>query len=435
MNQIEMYSSSNDLKHGLHRALAVAHALTHLWGPGETQRWWSVLGDAERELAREHRLGLEALAEVYWRDEARGMLDDARVGLGLAPLSHDDIQYAFRAAIISGRAHRTHLGRDVYGASNKRLWDLVCADFGRAVIERYGRSLGEGPRSRSDVRAPSSVVDRLRELMRFNTSRAGGCHTRCVEWLERQLRALGFDVARLAASTAHPVLVARRPARGLTGHVVLYGHYDVTALGPTHRWTHPPEELTETEGRLFGRGVADDKGPLAVRIAALHDLTAAPALTWIIQGEEETGSPIAHAVLPDVMASLQAELWLDETGYHDHEDGTLRLLARTIGPDDTSAPVGREYEDLLRGLAGLASRWGVGARHEQRGLNKNVVEGGCPFNRNLPLGARYVALGVNDSRARIHAPDESIPTWTIELHRAELDVVFRWVDRVARESM
>jgi hypothetical protein len=96
------------------------------------------------------------------------------------------------------------------------------------------------------------------------------------------------------------------------------------------------------------------------------------------------------------MRDLRPTLWLDETGYHDHEDGTLRLLGRTIGEDDASLPPDAALDDLLRALRGLASRWGVAARHERRGLNKNVVEGGCPFNHALP-GARYLAVGVNDS--------------------------------------
>jgi hypothetical protein len=84
------------------------------------------------------------------------------------------------------------------------------------------------------------------------------------------------------------------------------------------------------------------------------------------------------------MRDLRPTLWLDETGYHDHEDGTLRLLGRTIGEVDASLPPDAALSDLLRALCGLASRWGVAARHECRGLNKNVVEGGCPFNHACP---------------------------------------------------
>jgi hypothetical protein len=55
------------------------------------------------------------------------------------------VQAAFKVAIISGKAHRAHMGRDVYGSSNKGLWDLVCADFGRAVAHRFGPTLGDDP--------------------------------------------------------------------------------------------------------------------------------------------------------------------------------------------------------------------------------------------------------------------------------------------------
>jgi hypothetical protein len=206
----------------------------------------------------------------------------------------------------------------------------------------------------------------------------------------------------------------------------------VTPFGREQKWKHPPRELTVADGRLFARGVADNKGPLACRLAALAGLDATPSLTWLIQGEEETGSPVAHALLPAVMRDLRPTLWLDETGYHDHEDGTLRLLGRTIGEVDASLPPDAALSDLLRALRGLASRWGVAARHECRGLNKNVVEGGCPFNHALPEGGRYLAVGVNDSGARIHGLNESLPGWTFPLHAAELDVTFRWVDRTAK---
>jgi hypothetical protein len=55
------------------------------------------------------------------------MLDASRIALDLPALDHGAVQAAFKVAIISGKAHRAHMGRDVYGSSNKGLWDLVCA--------------------------------------------------------------------------------------------------------------------------------------------------------------------------------------------------------------------------------------------------------------------------------------------------------------------
>jgi hypothetical protein len=431
VNRIQMYASSTHLKHGLHRALAVAHALTSPVDPGVSMGWWSLLEPEEQERGRTHTLPLDALARIYERQTVRAVLDSGRAAVGLPILDHTAVRAAFKVAIISGKAHRAHMGRDVYGSSNKGLWDLVCGDFGRAVAEHYGPTLGDDPVPLAESTPSEESLEVLRTLIAFDTSPDGDGHDACVAWLSKRLSTLGFSVEALGHDRGRRLLVARREARGLDGHIVLYGHYDVTPFGRDQKWTHPPRELTVADGRLFARGVADNKGPLACRLAALAALESTPALTWLIQGEEETGSAVAHALLPALMRDLRPTLWLDETGYHDHEDGTLRLLGRTIGQVDGSLPPDPALMDLLRALRGLASRWGVPARHERRGLNKSVVEGGCPFNRGLPEGARYLAIGVNDSGARIHGLNESLPGWTFPLHAAQLDVIFRWTGRTA----
>ncbi len=432
MNRIEMYASSSHLKLGLHRVLAVAHALTSPVVPGVHRRWWSLLESEEQERAREHRLPLDALADIYRRPAILAILDAARAALGLMALDSAAVSKAFRVAIISGRAHRAHMGRDVYGSSNKGLWDLLCGDFAAAVAKRFGCALGDAFVPYSESRPADAAISALQVLTAFDTSPDGSGHANCVAWIAGHLTAMGFAVEILGHTLGQPLIVARREARGLDGHVVLYGHYDVTPFGREQRWTHPPRELTVEDGRLFARGVADNKGPLACRLAAVAELDAAPALTWLIQGEEETGSPVAHALLPAVMADLHPTLWLDETGYHDHEGGTLRLLGRAIGAVDRSAPPDPALASLLAALGGLASRWGLASRHECRGLNKSVVEGGCPFNHALPEGGRYLAVGVNDSGARIHGLNESLPGWTFPLHVAELDVIFHWADHAAK---
>jgi hypothetical protein len=426
-----MYASSTHLKHGLHRALAVAHALTSPLEPGEAVAWWSLLQPDEQELGRLHSLPLEALAAIYDRDGVRAVLDAGRTALGLPALDADAVREAFKVAIISGKAHRAHMGRDVYGTSNKRLWELVCGDFGRAVAERYGLSLGDDPVPFAESSPSDEALSSLRSLVAFDTSPKGDGHDACVEWLTCRLAALGFSVEVRGHGDGRPLIVAHRESRGLDGHIVLYGHYDTTPFGREQKWAHPPRDLTVTDGRLLARGVADNKGPLACRLAALAEIEAAPELTWLIQGEEETGSVVARALLPNLVRDLRPTLWIDETGYHDHEDGTLRLLGLTRGQGNVSLPPDPALHELLRALCGLASRWGIAARHECRGLNKSVVEGGCPFNHVLPGGARYLAIGVNDSRARIHGLNESLPGWTFPLHAAELNVVFRWADRTA----
>ena len=428
MNRIEMYASSSHLRWGLHRVLATAHALATPLRPDNTVAWWSDLPAADPAAAQHHRTPLVDLAPLYASPIVRGWLDAAHRDLGLSPLEHDAVAAAFRRAILSGAAHKAHMGRDVYGTANKGLWDLAVAPFGAAIRDRFGPTLGiEAPTSE----APDHAVELLRTLVAFDTSPRGTGHDDAVAWLASRLRDLGFTLEVLSADEGRPLILAHRPARGLNGHVVLYGHYDVTSSGDPTRWTHPPDRLTLADGRLHGRGVGDNKGPLACRLHALAVLDQTPALTWILQGEEETGSRVAHAHFPRLLAHLSPTLWLEETGYHDHEDGTLRLLARTVGPQEESLPPDAAGRDLLRGLRALASRWAIASRVEHRGLNKAVVAGGCPFDQNLPEGGRYLAVGINDSGSRIHGRDESVPGWTFPLHVDQLDVVFRWAHRTA----
>lgn len=109
------------------------------------------------------------------------------------------------------------------------------------------------------------------------------------------LENLGFSVETVATEL-HPILLAERMGDPSWPHVVLYGHYDVQPPDPLERWTSAPFDPEVREGRLYGRGAADNKGPTIVHMAALERVLAAhPDLpvnfTYVIEGEEEIGSP------------------------------------------------------------------------------------------------------------------------------------------------
>jgi len=79
-------------------------------------------------------------------------------------------------------------------------------------------------------------------------------------------------------------------------HVVIYGHYDVQPADPLELWRTPAFEPTIIGNRIYGRGAADNKGPLLTNVAAVAQaLEADPGLplriTFLIEGEEEMGSP------------------------------------------------------------------------------------------------------------------------------------------------
>jgi|UniRef100_UPI00404A1B36 acetylornithine deacetylase/succinyl-diaminopimelate desuccinylase-like protein len=105
---------------------------------------------------------------------------------------------------------------------------------------------------------------------------------------------IGFSV-EYVPTELHPIVVAKREGDPSWPHVIIYGHYDVQPPDPLELWATPPFEATEIEGRLYGRGTADNKGPLMAHLTAVGRLLEAEPdlplrITFVIEGEEEIGS-------------------------------------------------------------------------------------------------------------------------------------------------
>lgn len=238
-----------------------------------------------------------------------------------------------------------------------------------------------------------------------------------------RLDRLGFATRLHTSGDAAPVIVATRPPELGASWVGLFGHYDVEAAG--EGWASEPFVVSVAGGRAFGRGVADNLGPLALRLLALEAMlgrsgsrAGLPGLVWVIQGEEEIGSPWAHALFPRLDLP-EIQLWIEETGYFE-ADGAQRVLARRIVP--RLAPV----IEIVRALAGADGR----AIHVlDRHLNKAFGESRCPCLTHLVRDAPYLAIGPNDTRSRIHAPGESLPLDTLALSAAQLLGVLHEVAR------
>jgi acetylornithine deacetylase/succinyl-diaminopimelate desuccinylase-like protein len=133
-----------------------------------------------------------------------------------------------------------------------------------------------------------------------SVSAEGFDHTevrRCAEVVRDLLTARGCENARLLEiDGAHPAVYADWMGAGDDRPTVLcYAHYDVQPPGDKAAWTTPPFEPVERDGRLYGRGAADDKAGIMVHVAAidawLSSYDRLPVnVKVIIEGEEETGS-------------------------------------------------------------------------------------------------------------------------------------------------
>ena len=173
---------------------------------------------------------------------------------------------------------------------------------------------------------------------------------------ERVLRDAGFSTQRLYAAGAAPAIYGEQ--RGRSPYtILLYNHYDVQPVEPLELWESPPYVPTVRNGKLYARGPSDNKGEIAARLAAIHALRAVYGelpitIRWIIEGEEEIGSPHFPAIAEAYAPLLQADgcLWegagFDPTGRPDLVLGTKGILyvqldLQCIGVDvhSSAAPI------------------------------------------------------------------------------------------------
>jgi acetylornithine deacetylase/succinyl-diaminopimelate desuccinylase-like protein len=107
-----------------------------------------------------------------------------------------------------------------------------------------------------------------------------------------------------------PAVIGRRPAPTGAPTVLLYAHHDVQPIGDAAAWLSEPFEPVERDGRLFGRGAADDKAGVLAHIAALRALgdDLPVGLIIFVEGEEEFGSDSLEAILREHREELLADV-------------------------------------------------------------------------------------------------------------------------------
>ena len=125
------------------------------------------------------------------------------------------------------------------------------------------------------------------------------------------------DIRRAAIpgteEVGHPAVLATRSARNGRPTILLYAHHDVQPVGDEALWESPPFEPTLRDGRIYGRGAADDKAGVMAHIAALRALTQAVGpdfdlgVVLFFEGEEEYGSRSFAQFLSDNKDALRAD--------------------------------------------------------------------------------------------------------------------------------
>src|SRR3954452_8807392 len=205
---------------------------------------------------------------------------------------------------------------------------------------------------------PSS--EQLRDLSAFlsipSVSRDGRHMAEAAAWVAERLafagggggaggRHPGFAGGRVVESDGHPVVLGELPGPPDAPAILVYGHYDVQPPGDAGEWTTPAFAPAVRDGRVYARGASDDKGPVFIALEtarAFHEAGGAPlTVRFLIEGEEEIGSPslaaflAAHAdeLAADLVVSADGAMWrASEPSVPVAAKGLLALDVELTGP-------------------------------------------------------------------------------------------------------
>lgn len=160
-----------------------------------------------------------------------------------------------------------------------------------------------------------SVRASLEDLTRIPSVSAGRAAEvrRSAEATARLLEEAGMTGVRLLElEGAHPAVFGEIPAPEGAPTILLYAHHDVQPPGPVEDWTSDPFTPVERDGRLYGRGICDDKAGIAVHLGAIRAHGGKPpvGVKIFVEGEEEIGSPNLTGFLDAYRELLAADAFV-----------------------------------------------------------------------------------------------------------------------------
>ena len=181
-------------------------------------------------------------------------------------------------------------------------------------------------------------LEEFKEFLRIPTIGVLSAHDDDVrdgaEWLASRMREIGLEHVEVSATDGHPVVYADWLHAEGAPTVVVYAHYDVQPADPLELWVRPPFEPRVEDGRIYGRGVADDKGQIHLHLWAakawLETQGRLPInIRYVIEGEEEAGSPNFEAWLKANAERLGGDIVVvTDTGFYEGNHPALTVSLR-----------------------------------------------------------------------------------------------------------
>lgn len=265
--------------------------------------------------------------------------------------------------------------------------------------------------------------DALKEFIAIRSLQGlAGENARAIDFVCARLRAAGFD-CRIegGAQTGQPAIVAHRAAANSDKKIVLYGHYDVAQVHPRMAWRSASPFAAEIiDGRVYARGIADNKGTLFARMQAVAEMAEArarlPEILWLIQGEEEIlhGERVAKTIFADELARFDCGVVLEETGFNDLESGAPIAF---VWSKNARHPQLERYRNMMKAMQI--------ERIEFRTLKKLNGTTACPLLSNLTHRHVYLGFGPNDDMHQIHRENESLDVRRLIGHKSKFSEFMR----------
>lgn len=232
------------------------------------------------------------------------------------------------------------------------------------------------------ARFVSELIDLVRIPSVSTAPEHAGDVVRAAQWLADHLESLGFS-ARIEPTARHPVVRADwlKAEGGPT--VLCYGHYDVQPPEPLDQWSRPPFDPAVVGDTLYARGASDDKGQLFIHLKAVESILRTAGrlpvnVKFLLEGEEEIGSPSMPSYLARYRRRLQADAALVSDG---------SLFAPNL-PTITTGLRGMLYTEIEA----------FGAR---RDLHSGQYGGAAP---NAVGAVAEIVSSLKDKRGRIRVP-------------------------------
>lgn len=163
-------------------------------------------------------------------------------------------------------------------------------------------------------------TDHLEELKAFlripsisSLTEHKGDVRKAAEWLKEAMEKAGLENAEVFETDGHPVVYADWLHAEGKPTVLVYGHYDVQPVDPLNLWETPPFDPHVRDNKLYARGASDDKGQTFMHVKAVEALLKLEGelpvnIKFIVEGEEEIGSPTLPKYVEQNQEQLKADL-------------------------------------------------------------------------------------------------------------------------------